>query len=477
MDRFSTKIATVVVMMSLFSTPIAPILAQETDAPIAFDRGFDPNRVLDDRDLFEIGMTREELDRFLSSRGALASINVQDIDGKLKRPADVIWRVATSYKINPKYLLALLQKEQSLVEGSQPSQKQLDWATGFAVCDSCSMDDPAIQDFRGFANQLEYAAKQHRERYLLQLLGRGTTISGFAPGLAKLIDGLTVTPTNNATAMLYTYTPHLHGNLSLWRIWQRWFARELPDGTIVRGKSSKHVYLIRFGSKRKFKSASIVASMVDPSKVIEAEDSELEAYADGQPMSFPNFSLIETPEGSRYLVNGDTKRLIASPEVFHSLGFMEDDVLEASEDDAAAYENGPDITSKSQFPLGILARDPKGGIWYVEDGWKTRIPHPALLKLYFKGRKARAMAQADLEKLEHRGTYTLRSGELVRATDHPAVYVVENGTLRPIVSGDVFERMGWNWRNVVVMPADFLKGYVQGSPIERKEAPTLLTSL
>lgn len=475
MRRFSTRFIAVLTAFSLGIMPLTPALAQST-AP-SLDPGFDPNKILDDRDIFDISMTREELERFLSSRGALGRILVTDIDGVDKRPAEIIWRVATSYKINPKYLLALLQKEQSLVEDTSPNQRQLDWATGFAVCDSCSMDDPIIQAYKGFANQLEYAAKQHRERYLLQLLGGRTTVSGYAPGITKTVSGMEITPKNNATAMLYTYTPHVHGNQNLWRIWRRWFSRDLPDGTLVRGKSSKQVYLIRFGSKRPFRSLSVLASLANPSKVIEAEDSSLEAYPTGKVIAFANYSIIETPGDKRYLINGEQKRLIASKEVFRKLGFVEDEITEATEEDALAYENGSDITSSTQFPTGIMARDPKGGIWYVEDGSKSRIPHPALLTLYFKGRTPRAMTQVQIEALENRGNYVLRSGELVRAKTHPAVYVVENGTLRPITSAAIFENMGWQWRNVVTLPDDFIQGYVVGSTIEKQDSPSLLTSL
>ncbi|MEN9378840.1 MAG: hypothetical protein RJB15_518, partial [Pseudomonadota bacterium] len=51
-----------------------------------------------------------------------------------------------------------LQKEQSLVTDDTPTQKQLDWAAGYGVCDACSMNDPSLQRFRGFAIQTRRAA-------------------------------------------------------------------------------------------------------------------------------------------------------------------------------------------------------------------------------------------------------------------------------------------------------------------------------
>jgi hypothetical protein len=176
--------------------------ATSTITPLlSLDDGFQPQHILDDRDLFDIGnMNPERIQEFLDSRGTLGRMRFLDIDGQEKSATDIIWRVAVSYKMNPKYLLALLQKEQSLVEDRNPSQNQLDWATGYGVCDSCSKNDPSLEDFKGFARQLEWAAKQHRDKYLQQILLGGRTIAGYAPGKETVIDGTRLIPDNQATA-------------------------------------------------------------------------------------------------------------------------------------------------------------------------------------------------------------------------------------------------------------------------------------
>ncbi|HEU0051459.1 MAG TPA: hypothetical protein VFQ60_05400, partial [Patescibacteria group bacterium] len=201
----------------------AKIFAQTiSSSSTNMDDAFDRNDVLDDADLFDWkSMTLAGIQNFLLEKGTLGSIKIKDLDGAEKTPAQIIERVAKTYQVSPRYLMALIQKEQSLVEDPHPTQKQFDWAAGFGVCDSCSMADSAIQAYKGFANQLESAAKQFREKYLQQIIGKGSTIGGYAPGHIMVVDGKIVIPQNQATAMLYTYTPHLHGNLNLWRIWQR----------------------------------------------------------------------------------------------------------------------------------------------------------------------------------------------------------------------------------------------------------------
>jgi len=432
----------------------------------SIDAGFDPNAILTDNDVFDVSrMTKSHLQSFLSTKGALNDVQVTDIDGVAKAPSEIIWRVALSYKLNPQFLLALLQKEQSLVEDADPSQRQLDWATGFGVCDDCAKDDPRIQDYKGFANQLEYAAKQMRERYYIRLLSLGHTGTGsYAPGKTVEIDGIQVTPTNIATASLYTYTPHIHGNLNLWRIWQRWFSRTHPNGTVVRGVPSNTLWWIRNGSKRPFASTNVAGTLIDITKVVEASDTELASYNEGDPIQFPNYSLLRDPSGKIWLLVSNDRRHIKNMEAFRKFSFNMDEVENATDEDLAPYDIIAGITTSTQYAQGSLLQDATTrSVWYAENDKRQLIESPALLTLYFKGRKPKSVQPTVLEKLTDDGVYKIHDGELVKSTSSTAVYVVEYGMLRPIISGEVFEQLGWKWKNVITLPENLLAGYTQGA--------------
>ncbi len=427
--------------------------------------GFDPNMILGDGDIFELGsLNLAGIQAFLSEKGTLGHYRTNDIDGVEKPASEIIWRVSTSYKINPRYLLALLQKEQSLVEHPSPSQRQFDWATGYGVCDSCSKDDPGIQDFKGFANQLEWAAKQHREKYLLQILGKGRTIAGHAPGRTVLIDGQSITPTNNATAMLYSYTPHIAGNRNLWRIWQRWYSLTFPEGAIVRGKTSETVYILRFGEKRPVKSFAVASSLTDPAKIVPVEDAQLSGYRIGKTITFPNFSLVSTGE-KIYLLAGTQKRLITK-DAFVKFGFNEDEVIDVDTDAVIDYEDGADITTKTTYPIGLLVKDPKGAYWHIENNVRHPLPDKTFVSLYFKQRTARTWTQKQLDAVPLGEPYQLQEGELVRSKEEPTVYVIEAGERRPFTSGADFEELGYAWKNVIVLPRKLLANYPLGEPID-----------
>lgn len=438
---------------------------------------FDPNYILDDQDIFGVGdMRLGDIQSFLDNRpGRLATYRTKDIDGLEKSAAEIIWRVATTYQINPRYLLALVQKEQSLVDDPNPSQKQLDWATGYAICDNCSMNDPRLQEYRGFPSQLEWAAKQHREKYLIQLLGKGSTIAGQAPGKTVVISGKTITPANNATAMLYSYTPHIAGNFNLWKIWQRWFALHFPEGTVVRGKATGDLYLLRGGERHPIKTDAIAASIIDTNKIVSVEDSRLSAYRLGTPINFPNYALVETTSHDRYLLVGTSKRLI-QPKAFDKFGFNEDELISVTEDDLLGYTDGPDITTSTTYPTGLLVKDAQKNYWYIENNLKQKVPDAAFLSLYFRGRRALNWNTKQLAAIPEGPAYGLQDGELVRSKTSPAVYVMESGTRRPFRSAADFEELGYQWKNVVVLPDKILATYAIGDAVHPLDNTPLQTA-
>ncbi|MBP9864690.1 hypothetical protein KBC54_04575 [Patescibacteria group bacterium] len=448
--------------------PFLPAQAQQ----LVLDPGFDPNRILQDEDIFNVtGMTYSQMVQFMRTRGPLADTMLTDIDGVKKPASQIIWRVTTSYKLNPKYLLALIQKEQSLVEDPDPIQKQFDWAAGYGVCDNCSKDDPSIQDFKGFASQLEWAAKQHREKYLMQILGNGQTRAGKAAGKTMTVDGMSVTPTNNATAMLYSYTPHLHGNLNLWRIWRRWFSLSYPDGSIVRGTPSGKAYLIRLGQKRAFESRAVLESLVDPNKILTASDTDLSAYLDGPSIQFPKFALLKDPKGKMWLLTEGGRRQIVDMKAFRKFDFNEDELIDVTEEDLTDYDIEAPITVKTEFPQGKVLQDKTTKTyWYVEDQTRHLIPSSVFLSLYFQGRVIKPVTPTKLATYTVGEPYQLHDSELVRGVKQTSVYVVENGKLRPIPSAEVFETIGWKWKNVVTVADKVLADYPIGDMIALESA-------
>ncbi len=169
--------------------------------------------------------------------------------GGKQTAAEIILNVSLACGINPQVLLVLLQKEQSLITSTAPSQYKYDKATGFA-CPDTSPCDPA---YSGFFYQVYYAARQ------FQVYAKLPKYFNYHPGVNNTIQYAvdpscgtkTVFIENQATANLYIYTPYLpdaaalanlyglgdacssYGNRNFWRIFTDWF------GSPVSGLDSK----------------------------------------------------------------------------------------------------------------------------------------------------------------------------------------------------------------------------------------------
>jgi len=394
-------------------------------------------------------MNLADIQRFLERKGTLGYQYFTDTDGITRTAAEIIWRVATGNRISPKFLLALMQREQSLVEDQLPTQGQFDWAMGYGVCDDCSTAETSVARFRGFGKQVSGAARQLREGYIPDILTNGKTSAGFGPGITKLVDGTPVTPANMATAILYTYTPHLHGNVNFASIWDRWFSKTHPDGTIVTA-DNRVFWFIQNSIRRRFASISALASRTDLDEVVPISSSDLEKYDEGKPIRFANYSLLRATDGGIFLLVDDARRPIISMKVFRTLGFNADELVDVTDEDLASYPEGEAITLESAYPQGGLLQDKiSGGVYWVQDGVKYPIWSKEIMNINFG---SHPITQISSEELTHYRTgepIRFRDGTLVGAKGSPTVYVISNGERRPISSESVFNSYGWKWNNIV----------------------------
>ncbi|MFH1712123.1 MAG: hypothetical protein ABH846_02715 [Patescibacteria group bacterium] len=430
-------------------------------------QAFNPNYLISDWDLTDpFDMDLNQIQYFLS-RGYLGSYFTEDHTGRVRSAAEIILMAAQNHGINPKFLLVLIQKEQSLVEDDSPTQKQLDWAAGYGVCDSCAMDDPAIQRWKGFGKQINAAAVQFSEGYLTDIQASGTTIGRYGPGVPVQIDGTTVVPENAATAAMYAYTPHLHGNKIFTEIWSRWFSIHHPSGTLLKADNSPNVYLIELGYKRPIANWSTFVSRFDSDLIIEVSATQLANYPDGRPITFPNYSILKDENGVIYLLVNDMLRPIDSMETFYAVGFKEDEIVNIANTDLAFFTIDNPITQASVHPQGnLLQLETTGSIFYVQDGVRHPIFDKAIMEARFPNMKTEPALPIAIEQFKEGSPLLMPDGYLVKSPNEAAVYVVSEGKLRPIASEAVFLSYGWSWDDIINVSADALSFHQLGLPIE-----------
>ena len=126
----------------------------------------------------------------------------------------IIYDKAQTYRINPKVLIVLLQKEQGLVTDTWPLNVQYRTATGYGCPDTA----PCDSQYYGLANQLDWAAKMFRsildnspDWYTPYVLGNNYI--QYNP--ESSCGGGTVNIANRATQALYNYTPYQPNKASL----------------------------------------------------------------------------------------------------------------------------------------------------------------------------------------------------------------------------------------------------------------------
>ena len=456
------------------------------------ENGFDPNYIIGDQEILDYNsMSLEDVRQFLAVKGGylagyqLAACTDEDVlqqrpcSGSIKSAAEIIYDRAQANKVNPKFILVLLQKEQSLIEDTGPTQSSLDWAVGYG----CFDNQPCNERWRGFWKQVNSACLQFRD-YM-----DNPQLYNYKVGGTYIIsntnrDPSVVTPVNGATAALYNYTPHVYnGNYNFYKIWQRWFTRSYPNGSLLQVEGDPVVWLLSGGMKRPFTSRGALTSRYDPSRIIKVAKSELDKYGKGAPIKFPQYSLVRSPRGTIFLIVDDTKRGFTSQLAFRKTGFNPEEIIDGGWDDLNGFRDGTPITATTTKPTGELIQNKStGGIYFVINGTKAPILDAIFLKTKFKRSKITKATTKELDKYKTVGSVVFEDGSLLKSDMGTGVYVIADGKKIPITSGALFERLGYKWENVITVSSKILYLYPEGSALTEasfagvstgNEAPTV----
>jgi len=415
-------------------------------------------------------MNRADIRAFLSERNSfLTKYKAKDVHGVTRTAPDIISRAAQEHRINPKYLLVKLQKEQSLIDDKSPSQKQLDWATGYSVCDACKTTDPRIQKNKGFGKQVDSAAGIIRWYYENAYDEKWIKTAN----QPYQIDNQTVVPANNATAFLYTYTPHIHGNLNFWKLWQRWFDQVYPNGTMVTTPEDPTIYLVRGKTIHAFENWTALVTRFDPKLIVTVPSTELKRYEKGAPITLPNFSVLKRGN-NYYLLDYDTIRKFESADVVRQLGYHPDEIIEVTTAELASYTAGKRVIKAETSPLGRLVRvRENGSLYYIIDGAYKPLSDEAIATVNFPHLTAEDVDATVLQGLERGDGVVFKNGTIFGVTGANKIYVAEDGKKRHIASEDVFNGLGYSWDNIIWINQFAGMAHKTGQPIYlRSEAET-----
>lgn len=156
--------------------------------------------------------------------------------------AAIIWRSAQIWNLNPRVIIATLQKEQSLISVSNSSNAaRLVKAMGCGVYGDANHDGKTDNRYPGFVNQI-YNGARVLSTYEITYhwrVGLTKNVTAYKTVTAtKTVDGQvvtydkrvsytkTITPKNACTYALYTYTPY-YPQKGFWDIYTRYFGDTL----------------------------------------------------------------------------------------------------------------------------------------------------------------------------------------------------------------------------------------------------------
>jgi hypothetical protein len=206
-------------------------------APHAQAATFNPALVISDANMrASATLSTGDIQSFLNTqKGPLKSLVTTDYAGKKKPASQIIYEASVQWHINPRVMLTLLQKEQSLLTRTSLDKNTLSRAIG-AGCPNGSTNK-----YPGFGNQMWYGAR------LLDGYGEGkngSTIALWKAPTTTVMDiykhpNVVVKTANLATYKLYIYNPsigakspygdlssqasNLSGNANFWMIYRKSF--------------------------------------------------------------------------------------------------------------------------------------------------------------------------------------------------------------------------------------------------------------
>lgn len=274
------------ILAGLVVVPLAGLFAAVSPTPharAASAGDFDPSFIISDTAFYDSGtMSAGQIQDFLNTQGrncvagdpaclkdyrettrawaAESGLCAGYVPASNESAATIIAKVALSCGVNPRVLLVLLEKENSLVTRTRPTTRSYDAATGFGCPDTA----PCNTEYFGFFNQVYRAARQYKvyaanpTRYNYQA-GRSQFVL-YNPNTA--CGGSQLNIRNQATAGLYIYTPYqpnaaalanlygagdgcsAYGNRNFWRLFSDWFGDPQAGSFLVRSVSSPDIFLV-----------------------------------------------------------------------------------------------------------------------------------------------------------------------------------------------------------------------------------------
>ncbi len=437
----------VTICLILFSLLFLPALASAE---------YDPSDIISDRLYYaSSSMTQSDIQGFFESYNSyLASYTVGG-----KKAAGIVYDACRAYGVSPKVMLVMLQKEQSLIENSAPSQSALDCATGYGSCDP---------KYKGFDVQISKAAwvlgqyyDEHKGSYGYDV-GRTTVTQ----------DGVAVTPENRATANLFIYNPVAgtekgNGNYLFWTLWwNRYFDSSFMTGTLIQERGSPGVYLVGMdGKKHGFWGRAAFSQTYRPDQVVVVDASDIVGLGTGDPIKLRDGVVFRSPNGAVFISDDETRRGIPDQETLHLLGYNNQNPIDVSWTEVNLLPEAEKFDKQNlERPDGTFIKTAENpAVYLLAEGKKRPFWGKEILDYNYNGQILVVnISRQELDSYPLGPPVKFRDGALLQSQETGGIYVIANGLKYGIPSREAFDLAGYDINAVIVVSEKLLSLHGDG---------------
>lgn len=488
--------------IAVFTMLVMPLSVFAQD----IDPAFNPNKLVEDK-VFNDTQTfggPEGIQKFLESKNSPLANTSLDFLVKLKEPdnimlkqgledpqpnlgrlrtaAELIWDASRQSGLNPQVILVTLNKEQSLITGRQNAgaaemQKALNNSMGFDCPDAtgCGNLLPGFYfqlfgNYDSSGNRYLGAAKSLMRSFNTEN-GRGPQVNGAISRVGDTItlDNTTgsfsnVPPTqsltlgNKATAALYRYTPHVfNGNYNFWRFFNAWF--RYPNGTLLSLANDSKTYIIQNGTRQLVPAFVAQARALNLSSKIIASPNELDSYPVDKVYGPVDNTIVKSSSDNKTYVFISNIKHPVSDFVLTQRGLNPAAAVTVAADELNMFDAGNVLPPSNGT---VIRGKNEPAIYLVEEGTIKLFSPYTFSQRKIAAKNVVHVPDAEIATYQKNGFVAPLDNTLIKPEGGATVYLVEKGLKRPVLA-EIFKIRGFSGKNVATLSAQEVAALPIGS--------------
>lgn len=237
---------------------------------------------------------------------------------------------------------------------------------------------------------------------------------------------------------------------------------------LIKAKTSSAVYMIEDGIKKPIISAEVFKeNKLNWSDIETVEAEELDSYAEGDVLNYPDGVLVKGSSPAVYVISGGRKRPVKSAKAFLRLGYKWNQIRKIRDAELNAYPTDSYVTETSDHPEGALIREKgKPGVYVIKGGKKRPIRSADIFNTRaYQWDRVLEVEKKFLDKFQDGDTETYPDGTIVQGEGRAGVYIIDKGKKRAFRSAKDFTSMKKKWSNIKKIKATEIDALSSGEDI------------